>query len=60
MNDEKKKSLDQAILQIEKQFGKGSIMKYGDASSSKFTDPNLQVKPQLRFISLPKLKRKTA
>ncbi len=41
MNDEKKKSLDQAILQIEKQFGKGSIMKYGDASTIK----NIEVIP---------------
>ncbi len=35
MNDEKKKLLDQAILQIEKQFGKGSIMKMGDAQAQK-------------------------
>ena len=30
MTNEKKKALDQAILQIEKEFGKGSIMKLGD------------------------------
>ncbi|MEG1710170.1 MAG: recombinase RecA [Clostridia bacterium] len=30
MDDSKKKALDAAILQIEKQFGKGSIMKMGD------------------------------
>ena len=30
MDDSKKKQLEQAILQIEKQFGKGSIMKLGD------------------------------
>jgi recombination protein RecA len=30
MDDNKKKQLVQAILQIEKQFGKGSIMKLGD------------------------------
>ncbi|MDD4291131.1 MAG: recombinase RecA [Clostridia bacterium] len=30
MTDDKKKALDQAILQIEKQFGKGSIMKLGE------------------------------
>lgn len=30
MEDNKKKLLDQAILQIEKQFGKGSIMKYSE------------------------------
>ena len=32
MND-KEKALEQAILQIEKQFGKGSIMKLGEAST---------------------------
>lgn len=30
MDENKKKLLDQAILQIEKQFGKGSIMKYSE------------------------------
>ncbi len=30
MDDNKKKLLDQAILQIEKQYGKGSIMRLGD------------------------------
>ena len=30
MDDNKRKQLEQAILQIEKQFGKGSIMKLGD------------------------------
>jgi len=38
MNDAKKKNLDQAILQIEKQFGKGSIMKLGDAASIRNID----------------------
>ena len=33
MND-KEKALEQAILQIEKQFGKGSIMKLGDVKAS--------------------------
>lgn len=33
MND-KEKALEQAILQIEKQFGKGSIMKLGDAKAA--------------------------
>jgi recombination protein RecA len=32
--EDKKKALDQAILQIEKQFGKGSIMKLGQSSIS--------------------------
>ena len=30
MNEDKKRQLEQAILQIEKQFGKGSIMKLSD------------------------------
>ena len=34
MNEEKKKQLEQAILQIEKQFGKGSIMKLSDGASN--------------------------
>jgi len=33
MDDTKKKMLDQAILQIEKQFGKGSIIKMGESQS---------------------------
>lgn len=35
MDDNKKKLLDQAILQIEKQFGKGAIMKLGEAPVQK-------------------------
>ncbi len=35
MNETKKKMLDQAILQIEKQFGKGAIMKLGDQDVQK-------------------------
>ena len=31
MDNNKEKLLEQAILQIEKQFGKGSIMKLGDS-----------------------------
>ena len=34
MNEDKKKQLEQAILQIEKQFGKGSIMKLSDGVSN--------------------------
>lgn len=30
MEENKKKAIDAAVLQIEKQFGKGSIMKLGD------------------------------
>lgn len=29
MNEDKKKALEQTIMQIEKEFGKGSIMKLG-------------------------------
>lgn len=35
MDENKKKALDQAILQIEKQFGKGSIMRLGDTVEQK-------------------------
>ena len=31
--DAKKEALDQALLQIEKQFGKGAIMKMGDRTN---------------------------
>lgn len=41
MNDEKKKALEQAILQIEKAYGKGSIMKLGSAASQR----NIEVIP---------------
>ncbi len=34
MNEDKLKALDQALIQIEKQFGKGSIMKLGDAAAN--------------------------
>ena len=34
MNDEKQKALDAALSQIEKQFGKGSVMKLGDSSNN--------------------------
>ena len=34
INDEKQKALDAALSQIEKQFGKGSVMKLGDSSAS--------------------------
>lgn len=33
-NEDKAKALDTAILQIEKEFGKGSIMKLGDSSNN--------------------------
>lgn len=33
MNEEKKKALELTMSQIEKQFGKGSVMKLGDKSS---------------------------
>ncbi|HBG02202.1 MAG TPA: recombinase RecA [Firmicutes bacterium] len=34
MTSEKQKALDRAVLQIEKQYGKGSIMKLGEAGSN--------------------------
>ena len=34
MNDEKQKALDAALSQIEKQFGKGSVMKLGDSGNN--------------------------
>lgn len=40
MNDESKKALDAAVSQIQKQFGKGSIMKLGEA-----TDTNIHTFP---------------
>ena len=33
-NDEKIKALDAALANIEKQFGKGSVMKLGDSASN--------------------------
>ena len=33
MDESKKRALDSAILQIEKQFGKGSIMKLGSGTT---------------------------
>ena len=33
MNEQRKKSLDSTLLQIEKQFGKGAIMRLGDDTS---------------------------
>ena len=33
MNDNKQKALDAALSQIERQFGKGSIMKLGDSQA---------------------------
>ena len=33
-NDEKKKALDAAIAKLEKDFGKGAVMKLGESGSS--------------------------
>ncbi|MBV1875983.1 MAG: DNA recombination/repair protein RecA, partial [Cycloclasticus sp.] len=33
MDENKKKALSAALLQIEKQFGKGSVMRMGDGTS---------------------------
>ena len=40
-NTDRKKALESAILQIEKQFGKGAIMKYGEGAALK----NIEVRP---------------
>lgn len=32
--DDKRKALDAAIAQIEKQYGKGSVMKLGDSNAN--------------------------
>ena len=34
MNEDKVRAVDAAIGQIEKQFGKGSVMKLGDSSAN--------------------------
>ena len=34
VNEEKQKALDAAIVQIEKNFGKGAVMKLGDSSAN--------------------------
>ena len=34
MNEEKQKALEAALGHIEKQYGKGSVMKLGDSSSN--------------------------
>ncbi|MEN8259729.1 MAG: recombinase RecA [Pseudomonadota bacterium] len=38
MDDNKKKALGAALLQIEKQFGKGSVMRMGDVAASRDID----------------------
>ena len=35
MTDDKKRALEQTILQIEKEFGKGSIMKLGSYAAAR-------------------------
>ena len=40
--DDKRKALDAAIAQIEKQYGKGSVMKLGDSNANM----NIDVIPQ--------------
>jgi len=38
MDDNKKKALDVALMQIEKQFGKGAVMRMGDSPASRDID----------------------
>jgi len=74
-NSEKLKALQLTIDKIEKNFGKGSIMRMGDTVvedvpvissgshavvSSRFMDQSRQVKPRLPFMLLPKLKKMAA
>ncbi|MDO5716699.1 MAG: recombinase RecA [Tissierellia bacterium] len=57
MNEERKKALDDAFKSIEKQFGKGSIMKLGDRTSMQIaTVPtgSLQVDIALGVGGIPK------
>ena len=56
--DERKKALEMALSKIEKDFGKGSVMKLGDAAeSSKSTDRNLPVRPPSHCTPSPKHRR---
>ena len=57
MNDESKKALDAAISQIQKQFGKGSIMKLGEATDTNvhtFQTGSLSLDIALGVGGLPK------
>ncbi|MCK4492916.1 MAG: DNA recombination/repair protein RecA, partial [Methylococcales bacterium] len=38
MDDKKKQALSTALLQIEKQFGKGSVMRMGDSTALRELD----------------------
>src|SRR3990167_1720131 len=38
MMDDRKKALDAALIQIERQFGKGSVMRLGDSSAVRDID----------------------
>ncbi|MGR9100890.1 MAG: recombinase RecA, partial [Gammaproteobacteria bacterium] len=38
MDDNKKKALGAALMQIEKQFGKGSVMRMGDVAAARNID----------------------
>ena len=38
MDENKKKALGAALMQIEKQFGKGSVMRMGDVAASRDID----------------------
>ena len=48
--EEKKKALDTAIAYIEKQFGKGAVMKLGDNAAMRYTDLSHQVRQRSHFM----------
>ena len=51
---EKEKALEMALSQIEKQFGKGAIMKLGDAAAGCHTVPNrISSRPTLNSAGVP-------
>ena len=42
MNEEKQKALEAALGHIEKQYGKGSVMKLGDSSSNMVVEAGIR------------------
>ena len=58
-NTEKMKALDAVLLQIEKQYGKGSIMRLGDEAGQTEIDviPTGCLTLDLIVLSLPRLQK---
>ena len=48
MDDNRRKALDAALSQIERQFGKGAVMRMGDALANRFQRFNRIVRPRHR------------